>query len=86
MFHLAILFLLYFLPTIIAANRGHHVAGILLLNFFLPGPESAGSSCFSGRCSPHRRITTTRTTATGADTSAGKVTLPLALTPLARNP
>ena len=35
MFHLAILFLLYFLPTIIAANRSHHVAGILLLNFFL---------------------------------------------------
>jgi threonine/homoserine/homoserine lactone efflux protein len=34
MFHLVVLFLLYFLPTIIASNRGHHVAGILLLNFF----------------------------------------------------
>jgi hypothetical protein len=34
MIHLALLALLYFLPTIIAANRGHHVAGILLLNFF----------------------------------------------------
>jgi Superinfection immunity protein len=35
MIHLAILALLYFLPTIIASNRGHGVAGILLLNLFL---------------------------------------------------
>lgn len=35
MFTLAALALLYFLPTVIASNRGHHVAGILLLNFFL---------------------------------------------------
>jgi hypothetical protein len=32
MIHLTVLALLYFLPTIIAANRGHHVTGILLLN------------------------------------------------------
>jgi len=32
---LTILAALYFLPTIIAANRGHGVAGVLLLNFFL---------------------------------------------------
>jgi hypothetical protein len=35
MIHLTVLALLYFLPTIIAANRGHHVTGILLLNLFL---------------------------------------------------
>ena len=35
MIHLAILVLLYFQPTIVASNRGHNVAGILLLNFFL---------------------------------------------------
>ena len=35
MIHLTVLALLYFLPTIIASNRGHHVAGILLLNLFL---------------------------------------------------
>jgi hypothetical protein len=35
MIHLAVLALLYFLPTIIAANRGHHVAGFLLLNLFV---------------------------------------------------
>ncbi len=35
MIHLAVLALLYFLPTIIASHRGHHVAGILLLNLFL---------------------------------------------------
>ncbi len=34
MIHLAVLALLYFLPTIVAANRGHHVAGILLLDLF----------------------------------------------------
>jgi hypothetical protein len=34
MIHLTILALLYFLPTIIAANRGHGVVGILLLNLF----------------------------------------------------
>ena len=34
MIHLAFLALLYFLPTIIASNRGHSVAGILLLNLF----------------------------------------------------
>jgi hypothetical protein len=31
---LAVLALLYFLPTIIASNRGHEVLGVLLLNFF----------------------------------------------------
>ena len=35
MIHLTILVLLYFLPTILASNRGHHTTGILLLNFFL---------------------------------------------------
>jgi hypothetical protein len=30
----SILVLIYFLPTIIAANRGHTVTGILLLNLF----------------------------------------------------
>jgi hypothetical protein len=34
MIHLAILALLYFLPTIVASHRGHRVGGILLLNFF----------------------------------------------------
>jgi hypothetical protein len=34
MIHLAILGALYFLPTIIAANRGHGIAGVLLLNLF----------------------------------------------------
>jgi hypothetical protein len=32
---LTLLALLYFLPTIVAANRGHAVAPILLLNLFL---------------------------------------------------
>ena len=31
---LAILALLYFLPTIVASHRGHRVGGILLLNLF----------------------------------------------------
>jgi hypothetical protein len=31
---LCVLGLLYFLPTIIASNRGHEVAGVLLLNLF----------------------------------------------------
>jgi hypothetical protein len=35
MITLSILALIYFLPTIIAANRGHSVAGILVLNLFL---------------------------------------------------
>jgi hypothetical protein len=35
MITLSIIFLMYFLPTIIAANRGHNITGILLLNFFL---------------------------------------------------
>jgi hypothetical protein len=35
MIHLTVLVILYFLPTIIASNRGHSVAGILLLNLFL---------------------------------------------------
>jgi hypothetical protein len=35
MIHLTALILLYFLPTIIASNRGHCVTGILLLNLFL---------------------------------------------------
>jgi hypothetical protein len=35
MIHLAVLAVLYFLPTIIASNRGHGVAGTLLLNLFL---------------------------------------------------
>jgi hypothetical protein len=30
----SVLALLYFLPTIIAANRGHQITGILLLNLF----------------------------------------------------
>jgi len=34
MIHLAILAILYFLPTIVASNRGHHVAGVLMLNLF----------------------------------------------------
>jgi hypothetical protein len=34
MIHLTILALLYFLPTIVAHNRGHSITGILLLNFF----------------------------------------------------
>ena len=34
MIHLALLAALYFLPTIVASNRGHHVTGILLLNLF----------------------------------------------------
>lgn len=32
MFTFSVLLLLYFLPTIIAANHGHSVTGILLLN------------------------------------------------------
>ncbi|NYF80826.1 superinfection immunity protein [Granulicella arctica] len=32
MITLSILTLMYFLPTIVAANRGHGVTGILLLN------------------------------------------------------
>ncbi len=32
MIHLAVLAILYFLPTIIASNRGHGVTGILCLN------------------------------------------------------
>jgi hypothetical protein len=35
MFFLTLLALLYFLPTIIAANRGHSIALILVLNLFL---------------------------------------------------
>jgi TM2 domain-containing membrane protein YozV len=34
MFTLSVLALLYFLPTLVAAHRGHHVTGILLLNLF----------------------------------------------------
>lgn len=34
MITLSILTLFYFLPTIVAANRGHKVTGILLLNLF----------------------------------------------------
>jgi Superinfection immunity protein len=34
MITLSCLALLYFLPTILAANRGHNVTGILLLNLF----------------------------------------------------
>ena len=34
MIFLTILALMYFLPTILAAHRGHGVAGILLLNLF----------------------------------------------------
>ena len=34
MIFLTILALLYFLPTILASNRGHDVAPILLLNLF----------------------------------------------------
>ncbi len=32
MIHLSILALLYFLPTIVAANRGHRIGGVLILN------------------------------------------------------
>ena len=32
MITLSVLVLLYFLPTVIAANRGHQITGILLLN------------------------------------------------------
>ena len=35
MITLSVLALLYFLPTIVAAHRGHGVTGILLLNLFL---------------------------------------------------
>jgi hypothetical protein len=35
MIFLALLALLYFLPTIVAASRGHDVAPILILNLFL---------------------------------------------------
>lgn len=35
MITLVILTVFYFLPTIVAAHRGHHYGGILLLNFFL---------------------------------------------------
>jgi TM2 domain-containing membrane protein YozV len=35
MITLSVLCLLYFLPTIVAAHRGHGVAGILLLNVLL---------------------------------------------------
>jgi hypothetical protein len=34
MITLTLLTILYFLPTIVAANRGHGVIGIFLLNFF----------------------------------------------------
>jgi hypothetical protein len=34
MITLSVLALIYFLPTIVAANRGHDVAGVLLLNLF----------------------------------------------------
>ena len=34
MITLTVLALLYFLPTIVASNRGHGVAGVLLLNLF----------------------------------------------------
>jgi uncharacterized sodium:solute symporter family permease YidK len=34
MIFLSLLALFYFLPTIVASNRGHGVAGILLLNLF----------------------------------------------------
>ena len=35
MIHFTILLLLYFLPTIIAHNRGHEITGILLFNLLL---------------------------------------------------
>jgi len=35
MITLFVLMALYFLPTIVAAHRGHEVTGILLLNLFL---------------------------------------------------
>lgn len=34
MITLSVLTLLYFLPTIVASNRGHSVGGVLLLNLF----------------------------------------------------
>jgi hypothetical protein len=35
MIHLAVVTLIYFLPTIIASHRGHRVGGIAVLNFFI---------------------------------------------------
>lgn len=35
MITLAILTLIYFLPTVIASQRGHSIGGILVLNFFI---------------------------------------------------
>jgi hypothetical protein len=35
MIHLAILTLIYFLPTIIASHRGHSVGGFAVINFFV---------------------------------------------------
>ena len=35
MITLCVLGLIYFLPTLVAAHRGHSVTGILLLNVFL---------------------------------------------------
>lgn len=34
MLTLLVLFVLYFLPTIVASHRGHVIGGILLLNLF----------------------------------------------------
>jgi hypothetical protein len=34
MIFLFVLGALYFLPTIVASNRGHEIAGVLLVNFF----------------------------------------------------
>ena len=34
MFTFSLLCIVYFLPTLLAANRGHSVTGILLLNLF----------------------------------------------------
>lgn len=35
MITLTVLTLLYFLPTLVAAERGHSLGGVLVLNFFL---------------------------------------------------
>ncbi len=53
MIHLAVLLLLYFLPTIIAHNRGHEITGILLFNLLLwLDRHRLDRDACSGRCSP----------------------------------
>jgi len=35
MIHLAVLTIIYFLPTIIASHRGHNVGSLAVINFFV---------------------------------------------------